>query len=172
MAAKKKDFVRPVFPKGNNYWQFRNKHGRDHKYTPDGLWDEAMAYFTWVEEHPLWEQKGFAFQGVVTKENFAKMRAMTITAFCLFADICSATWKHYKENSDFVKVVTRIEKVIYSQKFEGASADLLNANIIARDLGLKERSDITTDDEKINESPLTDKERALLADLLENEDSQ
>ena len=139
----------PRFPKGNNLWQFRNKHGRDHKYTPEGLWEEAQEYFAWVEEHPLWEQKGFAFQGVVTKENFPKIRAMTIGAFQLFADICAATWKHYKENSDFVKVTTRIEKVIYSQKFEGASADLLNANIIARDLGLKDKTDVTSDDKPL-----------------------
>jgi len=160
------------FPKQNNYWQFRNKHGRDHKYTPEALWKEAEKYFQWVEDNPLWKMKLFAYQGLITKANVPKMRAMTITAFCLFADICPNTWKNYKETNDFMPVTKRIEKVVYSQKFEGASADLLNANIIARDLGLKERTDVTTDDEPINDSPLTDEERAFLAKRLrEHRDS-
>ena len=155
-----------VAPKQNNYWQCRNKHGKDQKYTPDSLWKEAEKYFAWVDEHPLWEMKLFAFQGVVTEHQVPKMRAMTITAFELFADICPNTWKNYKNNEDYVQVITRIEKHIRSQKFEGASADLLNPNIIARDLGLKERTDVTTDNEKITESTLTDKERAYLAKCL------
>jgi len=77
------------------------------------------------------------------------MRAMTIMAFQLFADICPNTWKNYKETDDFMLIIRRIEKVIYSQKFEGAGADLLNANIIARDLGLKDKTDVTSDDKPI-----------------------
>ena len=40
-------------------------------------------------------------------------------------------------------VIEKIESIIRSQKFEGAAADLLNANIIARDLGLKDSSETT-----------------------------
>ncbi|EOI7007498.1 terminase small subunit [Salmonella enterica subsp. enterica serovar Kentucky] len=36
-------------------------------------------------------------------------------------------------DEDFCGVTTRAEQVIYDQKFSGAAADLLNANIIARD---------------------------------------
>ena len=128
--------------KGNKYWQFRNKHGRDFEYTPDLLWEEAVKYFDWVEENPLLEEKGFAFQGVVTKESFTKMRAMTLKAFQLFADISHQTWSNYTKNKDFIEVTTRIENIVYSQKFEGAAADLLNPNIIARDLGLKDNQNV------------------------------
>ncbi len=127
-------------PEGNKYWQFREKHGRDHKYTPEALWDEAIEYFDWIEANPLKEERLFAYQGVVIKEDATKMRAMTIAGFCLFADICEKTFANYRDDKDFIQVVTRIEKVIYSQKFEGAAADLLNANIIARDLGLRDES--------------------------------
>ena len=136
-------------PKGNKYWQFRNKHGRDYKYTPIALWEEAIEYFDWIDDNPLLEQKLFAYQGIVTKENATKMRAMTITGFCLFADICHVTWANYKDNKDFITIITRIEDIIKSQKFEGAAADLLNPNIIARDLGLRDKSDITSDDKPI-----------------------
>ncbi|MCK5316875.1 MAG: hypothetical protein KAJ55_03120, partial [Anaerolineales bacterium] len=61
---------------------------------------------------------------------------------CIFLDICDNTWGNYRENKDFLQVVTRAEKVIRDQKFVGAAADMLNPNIIARDLGLRDMTDI------------------------------
>lgn len=125
-------------PKGNNYWQFRDKHGRDFKYRPEALWDEFVQYSEWLTDNPLYEEKQFAFQGVVTIHDAPKMRAMTLTGFCLFADISLDTFQEYRKNKDFIAVCTRIDNAIYQQKFEGAAADLLNPSIIARDLGLKD----------------------------------
>ena len=78
-------------PIGNNYWQFRNKHGKDPDYNPSELWDEFVQYCQWIEENPLHEEKQFAFQGMVTIHEAPKMRAMTIRGFCLFADISMKT---------------------------------------------------------------------------------
>lgn len=69
------------------------------------------------------------------------MRAMTIEGLCLFLDISTEGWKLYKSRQDYVGVTTRVENVIRSQKFAGAAADLLNPNIIARDLGLAEKQE-------------------------------
>jgi hypothetical protein len=102
---------------------------------------------------------------VIVKDKAYKMRAMTIMGFCLYADICHVTWANYKNNEDFVTVITRIENVIKSQKFEGAAADLLNANIIARDLGLTDKSDITTKGDKINPVNLSNLTYEQLKDL-------
>ena len=71
---------------------------------------------------------------------------MTISGMCLFLDICESTWKNYRDNEDFLQVVTAVEKTIYDQKFSGAAADMLNSNIIARDLGLKDKKDLSSDD--------------------------
>lgn len=70
----------------------------------------------------------------------AKMRAMTLDGLHLFLGITDQTWINYREREDFLEVTTTIDKAIRSQKFAGAAADLLNANIIARDLGLKDAS--------------------------------
>jgi hypothetical protein len=123
-------------PLNNKYWQFRLKHGRDFKYTPEKLWEEAIAYFEWIEANPLKEEKGYAYMGEVTKESFNKMHAMTIAGFCLFADINDDTFYEYEKNKDFTEVIMAIKKIIFEQKFTGAAADLLNANIISRELGL------------------------------------
>jgi len=162
-------------PKYNKYWKFREKHGRDFKYSPDILWDEAEKYFEWVTSNPLMEEKQFAFQGKVTTHNAPKMSAMTITGFCLFADITLQTLENYKANKDFIDIVTRIENIIKTQKFEGAAAELLNSNIIARDLGLTDNSKLNIGGQKGNplthliSEPLTAKEMKKFNDDIETE---
>ena len=128
-------------PKQNKYWQFRDKHGRDYKYKPEELWTELIAYAEWVEDNPLLEQLTFHAQGTITKTDSPKMRAMTLKGFQLFADISHTTWDNYEKNEDFIAITTRIRDVIYTQKFEGAASNLLQPNIIARELGLREHSE-------------------------------
>ena len=134
-------------PVGNSFWEARSTHGRAPIFaSPDDLWEACCEYFAWVDENPLYEAKAFAFQGVVTIEPVAKMRAMTITGLCIFLDISVSCWKDYRERKDFVSIATRVDEIIRTQKFQGAAADLLNANIIARDLGLADKSELTGPD--------------------------
>lgn len=134
-------------PKGNRFWEARSSHGRKPIFeTPDDLWNAAVEYFAWVEDNPLWEDKVTSYQGVNTHEPVAKMRAMTIDGLCIFLDIGKQTWYDYAARKDFSEIATRIESVVRSQKFAGAAADLLNANIIARDLGLADKSEFTGKD--------------------------
>lgn len=58
-------------------------------------------------------------------------------------DISQQAWSEYKQRQGFGEITARIDDVIRSQKFAGAAADLLNANIIARDLGLADKSELT-----------------------------
>ena len=129
-------------PKGNRFWEMRSSHGRKPIFhDADELWDAACEYFTWVEDNPLKEEKLFHFQGAVVRDEISKIRAMTIAGMCLFLDISDDAWEDYCKREDFIGVTSRIKKVIYDQKFSGAAADLLNANIIARDLGLADKTD-------------------------------
>lgn len=135
-------------PEGNEFWkQVVAPTGRPRKYEPDTLWAKAVEYFEWVEKNPLYEMKAFAYQGDVTTHEMPKMRAMTEKAFCLFAGITEETFRNYKSNEDeykdFFGVAKTIEQVIYTQKFEGAAAELLSSNIIARDLGLADKQDLS-----------------------------
>lgn len=131
-------------PKGNQYWKLRSKHGRDKLFaTPELLWDAACEYFQWCQENPLEETKAFAFQGVITTAELPKMRAMTMSQLCFYLNCNEAYFRNFKlqlpeGEQDFNAVIRDIEQVIYNQKFQGAAAGLLDANIIARDLGLKD----------------------------------
>lgn len=125
---------------GNQFWKARSKHGRDKIFkTPEELWSACEEYFQWVEDNPLWEIKSYMYQGAPVQDQVPKMRAMTIGGLCIFLDIDRSTWTAWKTQEDFSSVVARVEEVIRDQKFTGASADLLNPNIIARDLGLVDK---------------------------------
>lgn len=126
-------------PKGNRFWEARSSHGRNPKFaSADALWEACLEYFEWVENNPLGE--GIAYQGKVSADALPKMRAMTIGGLCNFLDITVPTWKEYCVREDFLYITARTEEIIRQQKFEGASAGLLNPNIIARDLGLADKA--------------------------------
>ncbi|MGP6463309.1 DNA-packaging protein [Pantoea agglomerans] len=132
-------------PKGNRFWEARSSHGRNPKFeSPEALWSACCEYFAWVEDNPLWEIRAFAYQGDVTQEPVPRMRAMTIMGLCTFLDISRQTWYTLRAMEKYADTTTRVEEIIYDQKFSGAAADLLNANIIARDLGLKDQQQIET----------------------------
>ena len=71
---------------------------------------------------------------------------MTKWGLCNFLDIGISTWEDYRNRDDFSLVCTRAEDIMRQQKFEGASAQLLNPSIIARDLGLADKSELTGKD--------------------------
>ena len=134
-------------PKGNKFWLKRSSHGRKPIFeSPEVLWDAACEYFEWAEDNPLYESKAFAYQGEVKQEAIPRMRAMTLDGLCLFLDISDETYRQYREREGFLGVTTEIDRTIRSQKFAGAAADLLNANIIARDLGLADKKELSGPD--------------------------
>lgn len=131
------------FAQGNRFWEQRSSHGANPKFaTADDLWGACCEYFEWTEDNPLYEDKLVTFQGVATHEPIAKMRAMTIDGLAMFIGIDDSTWREWRDSrADLSAVIRKAESVIRQQKFEGASADLLNPNIIARDLGLADKQD-------------------------------
>lgn len=132
---------------GNEFWKARSSHGRKPIF-PDAdiLWEACLEYFEWVENNPLYEMKAFAYQGTVTTKELPRMRAMTIDGLCIFLDIDNSTWFEYCKKDGFSNVTRRVTSIIKDQKFSGAAADLLNANIIARDLGLRDKKVLTGED--------------------------
>lgn len=108
------------------------------------LWEAACEYFEWCESHPLIEVD---YRGKeLDRVELPKMRAFTWSGLELFIDIHRL--RDYKSNpdyKDFSPVIETIEKVIYDQKFTGAAAGFLNANIIARDLGLSDKKEVEVD---------------------------
>lgn len=110
--------------------------------SPDEMWDRCCEYFEWVKEHPLFEDKAFQFQGAPVHVEVTKPRAMTIKAMCIFLGMSTDAWEQYRKREGYAEVCELVDDIIYTQKFELAAADLLNVNLIARDLGLRDKSEI------------------------------
>lgn len=154
-------------PAGNEFWKFRSKHGRNKLFeSPELMWQEAVAYFQWCVDNPLIE---IDYRGKDAVEvQLPKMQAFTWAGLEYYLDMDLRRYKDRLNESshsnnasyeDFVLVLTRINNVIYNQKFTGAAAGLLNPNIIARDLGLTDKTEvkqITLQEEYINYEMLSD----------------
>lgn len=143
-------------PIGNNYWEFRNKHGRDFKYTPEALWEEALNYFHYMSDK-VWNKKEAIKSGdkAGTLIDIPTKTPLSIQSFCLFADIDDNTFSRYEKEEgyeDFWGITTRIKAIIESNQFEGATVGAYNPNIIARKLGLTDNKaiDHTSKGDKID----------------------
>lgn len=140
------------FQPGNQFWRARSTHGRRPKFArtakgAEKLWSACCEYFDWVEANPLIGAQLVTFQGAGTIAEVPHRRAMTLEGLCDFIDVDPSTWHGWKGSGglsrpDLIHVITRAERVIYRQKFEGAAAGLLNPNIIARDLGLADKKEV------------------------------
>lgn len=136
------------FLPGNSFWRARSSAGPKPKFAePEELWAACAEYFEWVESNPLLE--GFQYQGKVSSDGLPKMRAMTIKGLCVFLDIALSTWDEWrKSRPDLSEVITRVEQIIDTQKIEGAAAGMLNPTIVARVMGLPERTEMSGPDGK------------------------
>lgn len=122
---------------------WKRKRGVPLKFrTPALLWSAAEEYFDWCADHPLREEKLFAYEGSVTRDHISKMRAMTERGMCFYIGLDTSTWYDYCKRDEFRFVCEQIKAVIWEQKFTAAAADLMNANIIGKELGLIERTTV------------------------------
>lgn len=132
--------------KGNEYWKFRGKHGRDFAYTPVTLWEEAEKYFKWMSGN-VWNKKEAIKGGpkAGTLIDVPTTTPLSMESFTIFADITMETFRNYQSKEDnyrdFFEVSTRIRTVIESNQFEGATVGAYNPNIIARKLGLVDKTE-------------------------------
>lgn len=141
-------------PKGNNFWEIASKHGRDKLFaTPELMWEAACEYFQWCIENPLMmtESKVISSGNNQGSEiafcEVPKIRPFTLHGLCSYLNCSTGYFRTFKstikpENKVFLAVIEKIEETVYNQKFSGAAAGFLNANLISRDLGLAEKREI------------------------------
>lgn len=145
-------------PKGNKFWEQRSTHGRETLFaSPLLLWEAAKEYFEWCEENPITDPRSFGGKQQI-------QRPFTMQGLCSYLDCSTGYFRTFKatqdQKKDFLAIIERIEEAIYQQKFENAAIGVYNQNIIARDLGLVERSESKVeakiDTEEIDYSQLSE----------------
>lgn len=130
-------------PIGNQFWKLRSKHGRDTLFaSPELLWEAACEYFEATDARK-WTKKDWVGKDAMEVSRETET-PYTLTGLYLYIGCSTQYFRDFKKtcSQDFSLIVTRIEQIIYTQKFEGASVGAFNANIIARDLGLKEQTEV------------------------------
>lgn len=168
-----------TFLKGNNFWEYRKKHGKEKKYTPSELWEGFLAYMQWVADNPWLQNQVLQKVGQIIK--VPTERPMTILGFCLHIDIARQTFENYEKESDYLDIITRIRDTIYTQKFEGAAVGAFNANIIARELGLADKQQTehsgviataTIDTSKLSDKTINELATSIIQQRQSEQDSQ
>lgn len=134
-------------PKGNDYWRNRIRTGAPRKFnSPEELAQAFNDYFEYVENNPLKEAQLMKFKTDRDSESVKVFkrplpRVMTIQGFCAFTGIASSALYEYEKREGFKEIIAQAREVMYGQKIEGAAAGLFNSSIIARELGLTEKSE-------------------------------
>ena len=106
----------------------------------------CQEYFLWVDDNPFYEEiprySEKRDKWVVHKK--PKPRPYTQGALCLYLGIPQDTWIDWRKNrEEYREVIANVEHSIRQQKFAGAAAGFFNANIIARDLGMVDKQEVT-----------------------------
>jgi len=133
---------------GDAFWQLSAGSLRNPRkfHGADDLLNALCGYFDWMKSNPLQEAKLVSFQGDSELQDTPKMRAPTLQSLCLYLGIARDTWGCWRRGQwcpEVTLVVNWAEDMMYALKFEAAAGGLLNPNIIARDLGLAERTELT-----------------------------
>lgn len=145
---------RNLHSKGNKFYRLRSKDGRDRIFeSADNLLQKINEYFEEVEERTIDKPEMLksgdlaGTQVTLRVDDFpTKEELATFLGFAKWESL-----KNYKEYGlDFLEVITWAETVMYNWKFKMTSIGVLNANIIARDLGLADKQDLTTNGESIS----------------------
>lgn len=133
------------FEQGNELWKRAKRPGRKRIFEdPQDLWDACCAYFEWATDNPLLEAKLVSYEGANELVAVPRMRAMTLRALCVFIDVDWTVWSHWRLNrEDLAPVIAAVDDIIYSRKYEGAAAGMLNPMLVTRDLGLIDRREQT-----------------------------
>lgn len=160
------------FKPGNKFWEgtfpFGAAAAAAKMRTAEQVYAACLSYFDWVHSNPLYVDELVKFEGSANHEPVAKMRAMTNVGLCIHIGIARETWSHWRQaREDLKEVIAWADDVIYCQKFEGAAAGLLSQAIVARDLGLADRRELTgADGGPIQTEVSSDAAFARLAGLL------
>lgn len=131
------------------FWEASPHTGRKRAYEDvDVFVSDCREYFEWNEKNPIMSVELVSFKGKSILADVPKIRAMTIEGLCIFLGITSRTFENYRKDGtqEFKDACASVQNIIYQQKLTGAAAGLLNANIISRELGLKDCSDVSSKD--------------------------
>ena len=101
----------------------------------------CCQWVVWMEQHPLYAEKAFHFQGSIVTHDEPRKRVLTKAALLDFLNASPPSWdvRWPSRGDEWQELRHRVEVWIYRDKFEGVNAGFYNSAVIASDLGLTSR---------------------------------
>lgn len=130
--------------------------------SPEKMWEYFQQYADEKKNNPKYDNKA----NLKTGEIIPVPRELPLSwngfSVWLFMNGIACSISHYRYNlnngyNDFLAIVQTIDHIIYEDKFSGASAGVYNSSIIARDLGLVDKQEVSAK-VKSEVSDLTDEQ--------------
>jgi hypothetical protein len=130
-------------PKHNRFWTLRSSHGRDRIFSsPEVLLHACEEYFDSVQSNPIITERIFS-NGKRMKVKLE--RPFTLKGLCVFLETSIQTWENYKKREDFFDIISQVENIMFTQKYDRAVNSVFKENIIARELGLADKTGLSFD---------------------------
>lgn len=151
---------------------FDNLRGRKARYSPEDLAEEFKKYIADLEENQIEVETNYRYM-TSNDERRQQRRSQKYARPPKILDFVTRwlgmthQWWYSlpdgKRGADYEAVIERINQYCYDTKFDGAVVGLYNANIIARDLGLKENIAVSKRevDEHLSEEQLDEEIKRL-----------
>jgi hypothetical protein len=134
---------------GDDQTWWKKKVGRPRLYeTPEELLSDCEDYLTETSNRK-WIKKDWVGKDAIPVDRETDA-PFTMTGLYVFLDIDPETWANYRKREEFFGVCTRIERIITTQKVEGAAVGAYNANIVSRLEGLADRKEVEKKVTKLN----------------------
>lgn len=139
---------------------FANLRAKEPKYTPEQIAEEFEKYIEDLKQHPIEVEVDYRRQA----EQSGRTQQKRITSYPRppkvldfvrrWLGMTHQAWYKLpsrKRGADYEKVIDAINQYCADVKFDGAVVGIYNANIIARDLGLRDNIAVSksTDDENM-----------------------
>ena len=138
-------------PKGNQFWKIRldmSESGR--KRSPQDVLRLAQEYIDRCYKEKLYE---LDYKGKdATPVEIPHMIAMSVRGLCVHLGITRATWYQWRKDEKYLYICSYIEELMSAYNIEGAGAGMLNHSIIAKVVGLVEKTDVTSSDGSMSPS--------------------
>lgn len=149
-ARQRGERLSQVDPKAGDPWNVAHRYfcNPNMKLIKDyvRLIEDILDYFEFLDANPLMETKLVTYQGDTQLIEVPKMRAGTMKGMFLHIGVSQGLWsliKTGKGHAHLKPIIDFAEAMMYDRKYNGASADLLNATLIMRDLGISEKTELS-----------------------------
>lgn len=133
---------------GQQLWQKVSNPGRPRKFeTSYDLWTAACEYFKWMDENPIIKHDPTVVNKEIIDHPVKLKRPYTWASLCVYLNVGQGFFRQFKTQKElpdenFSAVISKIEEIMFAQKFEGAAVGEFNANIISRELGLADKKEV------------------------------